>query len=94
MSIDIGELSELFQWRGECQRGLPDWNEADKTHLGEEMADCLLYLCRMADLCDVNLKQAVTDKMIKNNRKYPANLVKGSSKKYTHYADMIESRNH
>merc|ERR1712154_268872 len=58
---EIGELSEIFQWRGECKRGLKDWSDGDRTHLGEEMADCLLNLRRMADLCDVNLEKAVLD---------------------------------
>jgi hypothetical protein len=35
------------------------WKEKDKTHLGEELSDCLLYLVRLADKCDVNLAAAV-----------------------------------
>eukprot|EP01083_Nonionella_stella_P001874 5380_1 len=84
---EIGELSEIFQWKGECKTGLPTFSKTEKIHLGEEMADCLIYLCRMADVCGINLKHAVLDKMEKNNNKYPAHIVKGSSKKYTEYAN-------
>lgn len=37
------------------------------------------------DQCNVDLPTAVHDKMLKNARKYPAELVKGSSKKYNEY---------
>ncbi|KAL6008377.1 LRR receptor-like serine/threonine-protein kinase fls2 [Asimina triloba] len=32
---EVGELSEIFQWKGEVARGLPNWEEADKEHLEE-----------------------------------------------------------
>ena len=34
---EIGEVAELFQWRGECAHLLPDWSARDKEHLGEEV---------------------------------------------------------
>jgi NTP pyrophosphatase (non-canonical NTP hydrolase) len=49
----------------------------------EEMADVLLYLIRLADKLDVDLLQAASDKIERNARKYPADKVRGSSKKYT-----------
>ena len=48
---EIGELAECFQWKGDtgAATGLPDWPADKKEHLGEELADCLLYLVRLAD---------------------------------------------
>ena len=62
---EVGELSEIFQWRGDegCAPGLPLWSEEDKTHLGEEMADVLLYLVRLADRCKVDLPAAAKRKL-------------------------------
>ncbi|KAK3016849.1 hypothetical protein RJ639_005970 [Escallonia herrerae] len=68
---EVGELSEIFQWRGEVDRGLPNWEESDKEHLGEELSDVLLYLIRLADMCDIDLGQAATKKIGKNAIKYP-----------------------
>ncbi|KAJ7565901.1 hypothetical protein O6H91_02G079900 [Diphasiastrum complanatum] len=68
---EVGEVSEIFQWRGEVARGLPDWNATEKEHLGEELSDVLLYLVRLADICDINLGQAALRKLIKNGLKYP-----------------------
>ncbi|TYZ60939.1 hypothetical protein PybrP1_001282, partial [[Pythium] brassicae (nom. inval.)] len=81
---EVGELCELFQWRGD-NNAVADWTPEEKEHLGEEMSDVLLYLVRLADQCNVDLSAAVHDKMAKNARKYPAELVKGSSKKYSEY---------
>ena len=62
---EVGELSEIFQWRGDegCAPGLPQWSDEDKTHLGEEMADVLLYLVRLADRCKVDLPAAAKRKL-------------------------------
>ncbi|CAN4120552.1 unnamed protein product [Withania somnifera] len=68
---EVGELSEIFQWRGEVDKGLPNWEESDKEHLGEELSDVLLYLIRLADICGIDLGDAATKKMIKNSIKYP-----------------------
>jgi NTP pyrophosphatase (non-canonical NTP hydrolase) len=82
---EVGELAELFQWRGEVAVGLPDWPAADKVHLGEELSDVLLYLVRLADRCDVDLGAAARRKLLLNARKYPVGQAKGSSDKYTAY---------
>ncbi|KAF8401938.1 hypothetical protein HHK36_012889 [Tetracentron sinense] len=68
---EVGELAEIFQWRGEVTRGLPDWKESDKEHLGEELSDVLLYLIRLADICDIDLGDATNKKIVKNAIKYP-----------------------
>lgn len=68
---EVGELSEIFQWRGEVERGLPNWEESDREHLGEELSDVLLYLIRLADICGIDLANAATKKIIKNSIKYP-----------------------
>mmetsp|Transcript_12580 Transcript_12580/g.15621 ORF Transcript_12580/g.15621 Transcript_12580/m.15621 type:complete len:149 (+) Transcript_12580:343-789(+) len=82
---EVGELSEIFQWKGECKVGLKNWNNKDLTHLGEEISDVLLYLIRLSDVCNIDITKAVLNKMKKNELKYPAKLVKGKSKKYNEY---------
>uniref|UniRef100_A0A0E0CKI0 Uncharacterized protein n=1 Tax=Oryza meridionalis TaxID=40149 RepID=A0A0E0CKI0_9ORYZ len=83
---EVGELSEIFQWKGEVPKGLPGWDEAEKVHLGEELADVLLYLVRLSDMCGVDLGSAALRKLEINARKYPAGQCKGSSKKHTYYS--------
>ncbi|KAK6266126.1 hypothetical protein QUC31_016963 [Theobroma cacao] len=81
---EVGELSEIFQWKGEVPRGLPDWKDEEKQHLGEELSDVLLYLVRLSDICGVDLGKAALRKLEINAIKYPVKLCKGSSKKHTH----------
>ncbi|KAM7462516.1 hypothetical protein LguiA_030637 [Lonicera macranthoides] len=68
---EVGELSEIFQWRGEVEKGLPKWEESEKEHLGEELSDVLLYLIQLADVCGIDLGDAATKKIVKNGIKYP-----------------------
>lgn len=68
---EVGELSEIFQWKGEVERGLPNWSSDDKKHLEEEISDVLLYLVQLADVCGLDLGQAALSKIVKNAQKYP-----------------------
>ncbi|XP_066345467.1 uncharacterized protein [Miscanthus floridulus] len=78
MIAEVGELSELFMWKGEVRKGLADWDEAEKEHLGEELSDVLLYLIRLSDMCGVDLGDAATRKIVKNAVKYPAPSKEGA----------------
>ncbi|CAL0302815.1 unnamed protein product [Lupinus luteus] len=73
---EVGELSEIFQWKGEVAKGLPDWKEEEKVHLGEELSDVLLYLVRLSDMCGVDLGKAALRKVQLNAIKYPAKVIK------------------
>ncbi|KAK2865823.1 hypothetical protein Q7C36_001879 [Tachysurus vachellii] len=84
---EVGEVSELFQWRGEVKEGLPGWTEAERENLAQELSDVLIYLVELAEKCRVDLPQAVLRKMALNRLKYPASKVHGSAKKYTEYQD-------
>ncbi|XP_063851298.1 dCTP pyrophosphatase 1-like [Scylla paramamosain] len=84
---EVGELSELFQWRGEVSRGLPEFSAHDKMRVGEELSDVLIYLVDLAEQCRIDLPSAVRDKMQKNALKYPAHKVSGRSDKYTCYLE-------
>ncbi|KAI9201067.1 hypothetical protein LWI28_017515 [Acer negundo] len=81
---EVGELSEIFQWKGDVPRGLPGWKEEEKQHVGEELSDVLLYLVRLSDICGVNLDQAVLRKLELNAIKYPAPLKPQQDQGNTH----------
>ncbi|XP_040892944.1 glutamyl-tRNA(Gln) amidotransferase subunit B, mitochondrial [Toxotes jaculatrix] len=84
---EVGEVAELFQWRGEVAEGLPDWTDSEREQLAQELSDVLIYLVELAEKCRVDLPQAVLRKMALNRLKYPASKVHGSAKKYTEYKD-------
>ncbi|OVA08679.1 NTP pyrophosphohydrolase MazG [Macleaya cordata] len=76
---EVGELSEIFQWKGEVPKGLPDWKEEEKEHLGEELSDVLLYLIQLSHYCGIDLGKAALRKVHLNAIKHPVNLYRGSS---------------
>jgi dCTP diphosphatase len=82
---EVGELSEIFQWKGEVPPGLTGWTAGEREHLGEELSDVLMYLIRLSDVCGIDLPEACARKMAKNAAKYPVELVRGSAKKYDEY---------
>ncbi len=59
--------------------------DANLVAVRHEMADVLVYLVRLADKMDVDLFQAVLEKMELNRAKYPADKVRGDSRKYSEY---------
>lgn len=79
---EVGELAELFQW-------LTD-EEADQSGQGSiaeqvrhEVADVQLYLLRMCQVLDIDLRSALAEKLELNRRRYPVMLSRGRRTKYT-----------
>lgn len=80
---EVGELCEQFQWLTDDQAsGLKGQNFVD---VADEIADVQIYLIRLADKLGVDILSSVEGKMAKNAAKYPAELVRGSARKYTEY---------
>lgn len=80
---EAAELVEHFQWLTEEQSA--SLSPAKLKEVEEELADILIYLVRSADKLGINLIEAAQQKIEKNDHKYPADKVKGNSKKYTEY---------
>ena len=81
LAVEAAELLEPFQWLTEEQsRNL---TEKQLAAVKNELADVQIYLIRLADKLDVDLLQAVRDKIVCNAEKYPASVFKGSARKYS-----------
>jgi len=83
LGVEAAELSEIFQWLTEEQSA--NLSAETKARVADEIADVQVYLVRLADRLDIDIASAVSLKMKKNEENYPAELVRGSSKKYTEY---------
>lgn len=68
---EVGELAELFQWVPAEGAAHDASREPLKTRVGEEMADVLLYLVRMADVAGIELRAAADRKLRLNAEKHP-----------------------
>ncbi len=83
LSVESSELLEIFQWLTPDQADQLKTNPDLKMHAQEEIADIFIYLLRVATKLEINISDAVADKMIKNAEKYPVDLARGKSLKYT-----------
>lgn len=83
LSVEAAELVEEFQWltEGESRALTPE--RLERVRL--ELADVFIYLLRIADTLGVDLLAAVDDKIVLNEKKYPADRVRGDSRKYDQY---------
>ncbi|MGA8146172.1 MAG: nucleotide pyrophosphohydrolase [Gallionellaceae bacterium] len=80
---EAAELVEHFQWLTEEQSANLTPEKLAEIEL--ELADIQIYLVEMADRLQLDLMAAVEKKLAINAKKYPADKVRGSSKKYTEY---------
>jgi NTP pyrophosphatase (non-canonical NTP hydrolase) len=85
ISVEASELLEPFQWLAAGER--EELDDAKLAHVRHEMADVLAYLVMLADRLDVDLYRAMSEKMAINRAKYPAEKVRGDSRKYSEYED-------
>jgi len=77
LSIEAAELNELFLWKT-----TEEAEQVDKNRLKEELADILAYALLIAEKHNFDIKDIVSDKIDRNNEKYPVAKAKGTAKKY------------
>lgn len=75
LSIEAAELNEAFLWK--------EAKDVDINKVKEELADIINYALLIANKYNLDVKQIVLDKLIKNAEKYPISKSKGNAKKYT-----------
>ncbi len=77
LAIETAELMEHFQWvrSEEIAAALAD--EKRRAEIRDEVADIACYLLALANALDLDLSDAVTDKLKKNAAKYPADKFRG-----------------
>jgi len=81
--IEAGELLEVFQWSDK---------EKSLDKVKEELADVYMYAMLMSEAYGLDADEIINEKMDKNEAKYPAELVKGSSKKYNEYKENARKK--
>ena len=81
ITIEASELMEHFLWKspGECEQRAATHREA----IREEIADIAIYLFELADNLEINLLEAMAQKLEKNALKYPVAKARGTHQKYT-----------
>jgi NTP pyrophosphatase (non-canonical NTP hydrolase) len=83
--VEAAEMVEHFQWLTEEQSCELSPEKLAEVEL--ELADIQIYLISLAQKLQLDLVAAVGKKLVLNAQKYPAEQVRGSSKKYNEYKD-------
>lgn len=83
--IEAGELLEHFRWKTPKEVEKMFSNEGKREEIGDEMADVLYFLLRLSQKYNIDISEALNRKIEKNDKKYPIEKAKGSSKKYNEF---------
>jgi NTP pyrophosphatase (non-canonical NTP hydrolase) len=82
ISTEANELLDLFRFKSDAEI-LSKLEAVDyKTKVEHELADVFFFVLRFAQMNQINLEQALKNKLEQNAAKYPVDLAKGSNKKY------------
>lgn len=84
LSIEAAELQELFLWKSAEDLDLDSPEKRERIE--EEVADIASFLLLLCSEVGIDLEEAITRKIEKNASKYPADKVRGSSRKYNEYS--------
>jgi NTP pyrophosphatase (non-canonical NTP hydrolase) len=83
LSLEAAELLELTQWKSDEEIEAAMRDPAFRERLEEECADVLLYLLLIAERADIDLAEAASRKIARNEEKYPVDKARGNARKYT-----------
>lgn len=84
ISTEVNELLQIYRFKSEeDMRQL--MSSERKDEIEEELADIFYFVLRFAQMNNIDLSQAVKNKIDKNNKKYPVEKAKGCNKKYNEY---------
>jgi NTP pyrophosphatase (non-canonical NTP hydrolase) len=80
---EVGELLEHFQWLTQAQSLALDTDK--KREVAHELADCFIYLVRIAERLNIDLVAAAYQKIAINEQRYPADRVRGDARRAGDY---------
>ena len=81
ISIEAGELLELFQWSSDAT--VASDLASRKPDVERELADVMIYCLLLAHDAGIDPGEAIARKLEENDAKYPAEKARGSRAKYT-----------
>lgn len=83
--LEASELLELTQWKNGDE--LLAHLRSRREQLADELIDVLGWVLLIAHDQQIDLHEAFARKLAANERKYPAEQVRGSAAKYTEYRE-------
>lgn len=81
ISIEAAELLEPFRWASDEQSNVIA--ETRRKEIADEIADLVILLTYLANDLSIDINDAVATKIKLNGDKYPVDVFRGSSRKYS-----------
>src|SRR5580704_15981908 len=79
LAIEAGELQEVMLWKTDAEvENLLNSTEGKKS-ISAEIADVLIYGLLLCDAMAIDPVVAITEKLIENGLKYPADLARNNA---------------
>ena len=82
--LEAAELLENFQWKTDTEAAAMVKGKG-RTAIEEEIADIAIYLTYLNHDLGIDIEEVMAKKLEKNRKKYPADKVRGSARKYNAY---------
>jgi NTP pyrophosphatase (non-canonical NTP hydrolase) len=79
--LEAAELLENFQWKSRQEVEQLEQDPQFRAKVIDEVADTAIYLLSLCDVMKIDLGQAIADKLVRNDQRYPVDKVRGSAKK-------------
>ena len=76
LTIEAGELMDIFKWNtpDECEAKMSE--KITRQEATDELADIMIYAIAFANRNNINISNAIDQKMVKNRIKYPTDEYK------------------
>jgi dCTP diphosphatase len=81
IAIEAAELLEEFQWHDAGQVAEASADPEARERIRQELADVLIYCLSLSNALDIDVSEAIRDKLAISGRKYPAEAYRGRSRK-------------
>jgi len=90
LSLEASELLEVFQWKNADQVEAIKSDAKIRQRIKEELGDIFIYALTLAHEFGFDPAEVVMEKVQNNEKRYPADQVRGKSDKYTAYDNNAE----
>jgi dCTP diphosphatase len=81
IAIEAAELLEEFQWRDAVQVAEAGADPEARERIRQELADVLIYCLSFSNALEIDVSEAIRDKLILSGQKYPAEAYRGRFRK-------------
>jgi NTP pyrophosphatase (non-canonical NTP hydrolase) len=92
ISIEASELQELFLWKERESHDKVKQDQHRMELIRDEVADVLIYLLFLSHDLDIDLPDAIKQKIEKNKTKYPAEEYRGRFREPSTTPELYLSR--